>query len=167
MIQKFTRRRFILASAGLGVLSVGTYSLKNVNIRPSEGSSNADAGAGGSHDLQTLRELTHPVAVGSIVVGARVTKSAVDARKVAVLTLIDDNNAPFFIELFRREADAEGRAPVATTRHYSLFLRNGGKGALPTVENQGLAVMAVADAVRKNETDAPSLQLITKSEFWA
>lgn len=59
------------------------------------------------------------------------------------------------VDILRR--DDGGPAPVARTRHYALHVANRGDGRRPTVETQGLAVMALADVLRDREGAAPSV----------
>jgi hypothetical protein len=86
--------------------------------------------------------------------------AGVVARSGAVTVGLDDGaSPPFYLEVCQR--DDEGPVPPARTDRCDVFVANEGDGALPTVEEQGLAAMAVADVVRANEHQSDLSGLMT------
>ena len=58
----------------------------------------------------------------------------------------------FQLDICARDREAGAHQGPGVTEHFSVYVANNGNGALSTVENQGLAAMAVADVIRGNET---------------
>jgi hypothetical protein len=91
----------------------------------------------------------------------------VDRRGIGVVTVVDAQGQQWHAELARRTSDDEGLNPIALSRNYSVYLRNGGSGSTPTDQHVGRAVLAIARNVKRNEDATPALQLASRSEFWA
>ena len=71
--------------------------------------------------------------------------------------------------LFRLEILARDRSPMAVrppaeTEHFAIFVQNGGDGWSPTIEEQGIAAMAVATLIRRNEAPRSPAGFLTHAE---
>jgi hypothetical protein len=67
----------------------------------------------------------------------------------------------FQVDLLRRDRHFLGRPGIAETRHYGLYLANGGRGRTPTREAHGLGVLALAALLRTREDRVPRPELLT------
>ena len=114
-----------------------------------------------------LLQLVSPVAVGTRLGGVSVAAIGVDRRGIGVVTVVDAQGQHWHAELARRTSDDEGLNPIALSRNYSVYLRNGGSGSTPTDQHVGRAVLAIARNVKRNEDARSALQLASRSEFWA
>ena len=56
---------------------------------------------------------------------------------------------------------------MTRTRHYDLFLANGGRGDKRTDRSEGLAVLGLTEALRHNEARAGKLPVMTMRRRWA
>ena len=67
----------------------------------------------------------------------------------------------FQLEIMARDASPLApRAPGETSR-FAIYVRNGGDGFAPTNEEQGLAAMALAEIVKRNEASASAEGFLT------
>jgi hypothetical protein len=82
----------------------------------------------------------------------------------AAVILENEGGARLRLDVCARDDAAPG---VATTEHYGVYVCNGGKGDKATREAQGLIAMALAEAIRKNETTIERLPLATKTASWS
>jgi hypothetical protein len=116
---------------------------------------------------RTLAQLVAPIAVGTQLGSARVASLGVDRRRLGIVSLTDEHGRRWDVELARRTGDDVALNPLAVSKRYSVYFRNGGSGTTPTDESLGRAVLAVASCVKRNEDAAPSLALASRSEVWA
>jgi hypothetical protein len=114
----------------------------------------------------TLAALVAPIAVGARLGSTSVAGIRVDERNLGVVTVIDESGRRWDAEVARRTTDDATLNPLATSKHFSLYLRNGGTGHKPTDEGVGRAVLAIAQAVNRNEDAAPALALASRAEVW-
>jgi hypothetical protein len=115
---------------------------------------------------RALAELVAPIAVGTVLGAARVEAIEVDDRGIGVVTLADGRGRRWDAEICRRaERDANVR-PLAVSKGYSVYLRNNGSGSVPTDEKIGRAVLAIGQAVRRNEAKVPAIALRSREELW-
>jgi hypothetical protein len=181
MSDRISRRSFIRWSAtGIGVAAAlplfggSSEAAQAMTSGQGEPASARDSGAAarereemvkGAAD-QALSLLVAPIAVGTRLGSARVETIEVDARGVGVVTLADDRGRKWDAEICRRTVQDANVRPLATTKHYSVYLRNNGSGSVPTDEKVGRAVLAVGDRVRANEQKLEVLALRSRKELW-
>lgn len=104
--------------------------------------------ASASHDANVLLA---PLAAGSRLASWRVERVS-DLRHGAItVALTDLSGETFYLDICQRD-DAPGAAvPPGRSDRCDVFVANLGDGAAPTVEDHGLAAMAVAEVLRANE----------------
>lgn len=104
-----------------------------------------------SSQLSLAEQLIAPLRVGSEL-GSWRLHSMTDVRTGAItVSLSDEKGQTYPIDLCLRD-DAPGAAvPPARTTFFDVFAANGGKGDTPTLEQHGLAAMALAEVIRSNE----------------
>jgi hypothetical protein len=142
------------------------------SVAPAADRAADDSATADSLRATTARDLVLAALVAPIAVGTRLSRTGVaairvDERNVGVVTLTDEDGHRWDAELARRTNDDAALNPIAVTKEFSLYLRNGGTGRTPTNERIGLAVVAIADAVRRNEDAVPVLTLASRAEVWA
>jgi len=120
---------------------------------------------GARRDLQ-LSALVAPLAVGTQLNRVTVSAIGVDQRGVGVVTLGDDRGHQWFAELARRSEQDATLNPVAISRQYALYLRNGGTGDTPTDDHVARAVMTIANHVKQNEQTVTGPELKSRAELW-
>ena len=73
------------------------------------------------------------------------------AEGAVTVAVSDADRRAFQLEIMARDASPLApRAPGETSR-FAIYVRNGGDGFAPTNEEQGLAAMALAEIVKRNE----------------
>ena len=113
--------------------------------------------AAASKPERSLDSLFMPLAPGARL--ARWTIGAIEPLREGAVTVIarSDGGHDFRLEVLARDAAPLAPKPPAETARLAIFVRNGGDGWLPTVEEQGLAAMALAQILSRNE-DAISVE---------
>lgn len=106
--------------------------------------------------------LFHGLSSGSIVAGSTIVGIGALVNGAVGIALHDRTGARFGVEVCARDAAAP-RGP-GETQHLSLYVVNEGDGAMPTNEEHGLAAMAIADVVRRNEPGADLTGFLTLDE---
>lgn len=81
---------------------------------------------------------------------------AVDKGAVPIRLVHQTTGEALLIEACRR---GSGRAPVASSRHFDLYLANNGAGRAQTPKGHVLAVRSLADHLDKHVTEAPAAVL--------
>lgn len=89
--------------------------------------------------------------------------SAVKAGAVRVGVAGADDRE-FVLEILARDASPLAPRPPASTDALAIFVRNGGDGWAPTIEDQGLAAMTLASALTARAQGGPIAGLLTHSE---
>jgi len=114
-------------------------------------------------EVPFLRLLT-PLAPGARL--ARWTLVAIEAPAQGAVALVlsagDDHR--FRLEILARDRSPLAARPPAETEHFAIFVRNGGDGWSPTIEEQGIAAMAVATLIRRNEAPGDAAGFLTHEE---
>jgi len=112
---------------------------------------------------ENIARLLHPLAAGSRL--ARWTIERVDALKNGSVrvTVRGDEGPAFDVEILARDPSAVAR-PIAETDRHAFFVVNGGNGWTRTHEEQGIAAMALAEIVRRNEGDVRLSGFLTHAE---
>lgn len=97
---------------------------------------------------------------------ARWTLVAIEAPAQGAIALVlsagDDHL--FRLEILARDRSPLAARPPAETEHFAIFVRNGGDGWSPTIEEQGIAAMAVATLIRRNEAPGDAAGFLTHEE---
>jgi hypothetical protein len=101
--------------------------------------------------------------------GSRLARwTVVEAKPVdlgaVVVTLRGDDGHDFRVEILARDTSPLAARPPAQTDRFALHVCNGGDGWLPTVEEQGLAAMTLAQIVASNERTVAVDGLLTHAE---
>jgi|HubBroStandDraft_5_1064220.scaffolds.fasta_scaffold260063_1 hypothetical protein len=108
--------------------------------------------------------LVDPIAVGSRFGRWRVV-AIHDVEEGALRVEVAGNDDHvFMIEILARDPSPMAPQPPAATEGLALYVRNGGDGWLPTVEEQGLAAMALAHFLASQGKGAAIPGLLTHGE---
>ena len=152
-MDKLTRRQMVgMVGAAAAIASSG-HAAAGQLARPARNESDSPA------PVVSLTSLVAPLAAGSQLGAWRVV-GIVGARAGAVTVGLETASATrFFLDVCLR--DDSGPTPPARTSRCDVFVANEGNGGLPTVEEQGLAAMAVAEVVRANENGCDLSGLMT------
>jgi hypothetical protein len=155
MADDSVNRRAALKILGVGVASAAV----------SAGA--AGVGAAGEVEAEAsdlAHRLVAPLAAGSTLGRWRVEEVQPVSAGAVSLLLRDERDEAFQLDICAR--DPRGDAPVgpAESASFQIFLANEGDGATGTVEEHGLAAMAVAEIVRANEASVPLERFKTLSE---
>jgi hypothetical protein len=151
-MDKLTRRQMVGMVGAAAALASSGQAVAGQLARPARGPSAPPAPSGVS--------LVAPLALGSQLGAWRVV-GIVGARAGAVtIGLESDATKRFFLDVCLR--DDNGPTPPARTTRCDIFVANEGNGAVPTVEDQGLAALAVAELVRANENGCDLSGLMTQ-----
>ena len=150
MSNKLKRRNFLENTAfGAGALILGASIAPGNTQAKSNAGKTASMSASKRNEIANFKQLLAPYGVGATVGSSfTVVNLLVSKFNTGIVTLSDQNNHSFQVDVCRRDG-AEGG--IASTQHYSLFLRNGGDGSTPTHESRGVAVMLLSDAIKTNE----------------
>jgi hypothetical protein len=142
--QPVSRRTVAIALAGSAASAKLASALAPVGA-PDDIGETAGAGA------QPGRTLLSPLAVGSRLLSWEIV--AIDPIEMGAqrVHLRGDSGVTFGIEILARDRSPLASQPPACTEHLALYVSNGGDGRMPTVEEQGLAAMALAQIVARNE----------------
>jgi len=166
-------RRDALRLLGIGAVSAGAGSLALAADRPARALSlrgttgglvaSANVSRAGGAAASTL---VAPFGVGGQVATSRITRIRPATTGAVSLDLRDPRGRPFRIEICRRDDHAGAPAPVRRTKDFDLFLANGGQGQKRTDRDQGLAVIAIAEALEHGPQGPAELGLLTMRERW-
>jgi hypothetical protein len=139
MSDRGVSRREALGALGLGAAAVAGTGLPAVAVAAPVHRSAAQG-------------LLAPLAVGSAL-GRWIIDEVhpVEAGSMSLVLHDSRGGEPFQLDVCAREATPGAPEGPGVTEHFSVYVSNNGNGNLDTVENQGLAAMAVADVVRGNE----------------
>ena len=156
------RRRDVLAYFGAGALATAVAPrLGRAAPGPGPaGETTESAGAAGEAPWWLIA----PHAADSSLGTARIQQ--VNMHPEAMVVEMTSEGGRFRAELCRRDDEVGAPDPIARTRRYDLFLVNGGNGRTRTDEQAGRAVLALAEAVERNEMSREALPLWTMRERW-
>ena len=178
MRERISRRTFIqYGAAGLGAAvslqGDGRHPSWRPVISPERGTApqpvveTAVESVDATEQTLALARLIAPIAVGTRLGSTSVAAVRVDNRHLGVVTLTDRHGRNWDAEVARRTDDDETLNPLAVSKYFSLYLRNGGEGRQPTDDGVGRAVLSIGHAVRSNEDAAPGPRLTSRAEVWA
>ncbi|MFO0589733.1 MAG: hypothetical protein U0441_19495 [Polyangiaceae bacterium] len=88
---------------------------------------------------------------------------ALDMGAVRV-QLKGESGVAFAVEVLARDRSGLAARPPAQTEKFALHVSNGGDGRMPTAEEQGLAAMALAQIVARNEDGVSDAGFLTHGE---
>lgn len=122
---------------------------------------------GANHAItQTPRDpsLLAPLAAGSRVLGWEVV--AIEPLETGSIRvqLRGESQVAFAVEVMARDGSPFAARPPAETEKFGLYVSNGGDGRMPTAEEQGLAAMALAQIVARNEARVSSDGFLTQAQ---
>lgn len=105
--------------------------------------------------------LVAPLVAGSVL--AVWTVRGISAIRHGALTvaLSDGRGTEFYLDVCARDDGAGAYEPPARSDRFDVFVSNRGQGSDPTVEDQGLAAMALAEILRANENRVQCSGLLT------
>lgn len=111
--------------------------------------------------------LISPYGVNSKVALSEIRHLQLSPSGAVFAFLIASDGNPYRIDICRHDDAVTAPAPIARTSSYDLFVANEGDGQAATDREQGLAVLALADAIRGVEASAArQLPLLTMRERW-
>jgi hypothetical protein len=154
------------AVAGIGLIGIGTAradempdAVSGSNASSTVSADEAVRSAEAEHDLAMVRALVpEDLDVGNWSI-ERVHAPRLGAIAVVMRT---PDGKPFQIDLLRRDDAVPG---VASTRHFSLFVSNSGKGDKATDEYQARGAKVLAHQIRHRElSGAPAPKLLSFTE---
>ena len=156
-------RRLFVGVVGGGVLAAPVIA----SAGPAPGAQSAPAPAAPRRDPKAderVAKLLHPLAAGSRL--ARWTIVQIDpvVNGAVTIKVRSDEGNTFDLDLLARDRSPLAQRPPAETARHAIFVVNGGHGWAPTQEEQGLAAMALAQVVAKNERAAIVEGLLTHAE---
>ena len=108
--------------------------------------------------------LVAPVKEGSVLGPWRVVEVGSVQAGALTLTLLDGSGRTFFLDVCRRDDGLGAPVPPARTDMFDIFVANEGDGLSPTLEDHGLAAMALAEVVRANEHAVQVSDILTLRE---
>ncbi|MFV8753200.1 hypothetical protein ACNOYE_21850 [Nannocystaceae bacterium ST9] len=152
------------AVAGIGLIGIGTARAGDDAPTPSaEGPTvSADEAIRSSEDERDLA-MVRALVPEDLDVGKWSIERVHAPRLGAVAVVMrTPEGKPFQIDLLRRDDSVPG---VASTRHFSLFVSNSGKGDTATDEYQARGAMVLAHQIRHRElSGAPAPALLSFAE---
>jgi hypothetical protein len=152
-----SRRTVALALAG-GV--VGAKLASNVsgpsahaggNAPPADPIAAEEGARAETASLPIERRLLSPLSEGSKLLSWDVVAIEPLALGAVTVKLRGESGVAFSVEVLARDASPLSLAPPGRTERFAVHVNNGGDGRMPTAEEQGLAAMALAQIVAKNE----------------
>ena len=126
---------------------------------PSAATSDAERAERADRDVG--RALLAPIGPGGTI--GRWTVDAIRplAEGAVTVAVSGEDRRSFQLEILARDASPIApRAPGEAGR-FAIYVRNGGDGFAPTDEEQGLAAMALAEIVRRNEANVSAEGFLT------
>lgn len=75
-----------------------------------------------------------------------------------------ESGVAFAVEVLARDGSPLAARPPAATEKFALYVSNGGDGRMPTVEEQGLSAMELAQIVQRNEARVSTAGFLTQRE---
>jgi hypothetical protein len=156
-VQPVLRRTVAIALAG------GALGAKLATVG-SPAQADDDAGDTAVAPAPTERTLLSPLSEGAHLLSWQVV--AIDPIEMGAMRvrLRGESGATFGIEIMARDRSPIAPRPPAQSEHFALYVSNGGDGRSPTVEEQGLAAMALVQIVARNEAHLSTDGFLTHAE---
>jgi hypothetical protein len=124
----------------------------------------ASAAPRAASTLDRAEALVAPLAEGARLDRWTIARVEPLHRGAVTLTLAGADGRAFRLEILARDASPLAPRPPAVTERFAVHVCNGGDGWLPTVEEQGLAAMALARAIAVNEQAVEVTGFLTHAE---
>lgn len=157
--QPFSRRLALgTLAGGLVGTTLATSAVEDVEI--SEELAQAGPAAQTPRDVHLLA----PLAAGSRVLSWEVVAIEPLTMGAMRVQLRGESGVAFAVEVLARDASPFAAKPPAETERFGLYVSNGGDGRAPTAEEQGLAAMALAQIVARNEPRASAEGFLTQGQ---
>ncbi len=141
----------------------GTDTVSSVDVETDSGSDVVEAPQAVTEIAPAPWALLQPLAAGSaLTAGWRVSELGDIVHGSSVLTLENDKGRSQRLHICRNDGTPQG---LVYTERFDLVVMNGGRGDMPTDENFGQAVAAIAHVLAGNEAKHPELmsQLLPQS----
>ncbi|MCK6586065.1 MAG: hypothetical protein HUU21_31320 [Polyangiaceae bacterium] len=143
-------RRMIVGLLGSGVA-----------LAPAVGHALAGEALAPSPESDVGKALLAPLAPGDTIGRWKVEAIRQLDEGAVTIAVSGGDRRSFELEILARDpSPIAPRAPGETSR-FAIFVRNGGDGFVPTDEEQGLAAMALAEIVRRNEAKVSAEGFLT------
>jgi len=160
-------RRDVLKFLGIGAAAAaagGTAKVAEAAVSGAPGESTGTF----TPDSREPWWLIAPYGPEAKVAGSTVKGITADTTGLVRVELEAADGRVFHVDVCRRDSGLGAPKSVAATKHYELYLANGGKGSNATVEADGFALYGLADAIDKNELNATlHKSLLTMRQRWA
>lgn len=155
-------RRFVVTALGSGIALAPIIARAAVSQASSPVASGDAPASSNEPAIAVETALIAPLAVGSKAAGCTLIRIGELAHGAIGLVLTDRSGRDFGVEICARDPDSP-RSPAETDK-FQLYVVNEGDGSLPTVEEHGLAAMAIASLIRKNEHAIEASGFLTLNE---
>jgi hypothetical protein len=152
-------RRMVMGILGSGIVAAPIVA----EAIGEEAPASADRGPA-APDMQGAANLVAPLKPGSRLARWTLVEVAPVDLGAVVVTLRGDDGHDFRVEILARDTSPLAARPPAQTERFALHVCNGGDGWLPTVEEQGLAAMTLAQIVASNERTVAVGGLLTHAD---
>jgi hypothetical protein len=110
------------------------------------------------------RTLLSPLSEGARLLSWEIVAIEPPEMGAVRVRLRGESGAAFGIEILARDRSPLAPRPPAQTERFALHVINGGNGRSPTVEEQGLAAMALVQIIARNEAHVPTACFLTHAE---
>lgn len=162
MSSRHVSRRFVVTALGSGVALAPVLARSAVSKLGSQGT-DAEAPPPAPPEADDTpsfgARLIAPLTVGMKLGGCTLNKIADVTHGALGILLSDSQGHAFSVEVCARD-EASPPSP-AETEKFQLYLVNEGDGSIPTVEEHGIAAMAIASAIRRNEREVDASAFLT------
>jgi hypothetical protein len=119
------------------------------------------------HAVPSIEGLLAPYAEGARLARWTLEKCLPFAHGSLSLILSDKDGTSFQLDVYARDAEPDAPQPPGRSEVFDVFLANGGAGQMPSLEEHGLAAMAVAAILRQNEGRVSANGFVTMRERMA
>ncbi len=153
-------RRFVVGALGAGaalgltrVASAAARSSAALAASPTPAGEPAVNGAAQEPGVEPshFEGLVTPLVAGSRLGPWQVEQLVSTAVGTLSVLMVGASGARFQLDVCARDGSLGAPQSPGNTEHFQVFVANTGDGATATLEEQGLAAMALADVIRGNE----------------
>jgi hypothetical protein len=120
-------------------------------LGPLEAPGEQAAGPASGAPVEPPEDLLQPLQAGSALSRWTVRELGPIADGALSIVLQDGGGRSFQLDVCARDPAPDAVAPPGRSDRFDVFLANGGDGSTATLEEHGLAAMALADVIRHNE----------------
>lgn len=108
--------------------------------------------------------LIAPLGEGSRIARWTIRRVEPLARGAVTVTVAGEDGRDFRLEILARDPSPLAPRPPGLTERFAVHVCNGGDGWLPTCEEQGLAAMALAQVIARNEAGIEPAGFLTYAD---